>query len=282
MAKSRDTFPGVLFSFGGSTEGQHRCRTLQTTLASLSPPMVRFKVCPVLCPGPCPPIDRSPPRSQNRWLLAELIFPDDLVSILGATPSASQLVGSAVNLPSSQDQGDTVVDADALALPLEFYPARPAFMVPTPASTSARGLVLSGSGAAAAGAQTSKGKLGPVKEKDIWFAVKETVIAVFGDAGWALVGSSFNGTCWRAAYCPRVPPYAIRPGRARADAFPPRQSATTHPRRTSPSSASRASTSARCGAGLPLCAASAGAGRSSASSRAQVSRLLLLSSRAMG
>ncbi len=94
-----------------------------------------------------------------------------------------------------QDQGDTVVDADALALPLEFYPARPAFMVPTPASTSARGLVLSGSGAAAAGAQTSKGKLGPVKEKDIWFAVKETVIAVFGDAGWALVGSSFNGTC---------------------------------------------------------------------------------------
>lgn len=86
-------------------------------------------------------------------------------------------------------------ESETDTLPLDFYPARPAFMVPSPAATSARGLVLSGP-ASAKGQAGAKAR-SPVKEKEIWFAIKETIIDVFGDAGWALVGSSFNGDIHR-------------------------------------------------------------------------------------
>jgi hypothetical protein len=110
------------------------------------------------------------------------MFPEDMTSTLSTTTLQS--------VPPTEADGDVVMskDDDTDVLPLDFYPSLPAFMAPNPASTSARGLVLSG---AVNGADGSK--MPPPKEKEIWFAVKETIIDVFGDAGWALVGSSFNG-----------------------------------------------------------------------------------------
>jgi hypothetical protein len=137
---------------------------------------------------------------QNRWLLVEFFQPDQhcppsssKVQELRDLPVFELIRGPDGQVPATEDEDEE--DEDSPSYPTSstipfLAPNQPIFLTPAAQRLAATNNP-TGKGKEVVMGMTP-GKLIP--EKQIYHALKRSIVDVFGDAGWGKVGNSLSGT----------------------------------------------------------------------------------------